>query len=108
LAHASGYGGIANNCCSPHAWRDLLQQFQPLAPNTEFVRREAGDVAARPCRPGVTARGSGGGLSKPFVRFFGPPYPNVVKRTSRHANRFQNKNLFFLPPAPESDFKHSR
>src|SRR5215831_21224645 len=49
LAHASGYGGIANNCCSRHAWRDLLEQFQPLASYTEFVRRESGDVAARPC-----------------------------------------------------------
>src|SRR5262245_932630 len=32
LAHASGYGGIANNCCSRHVWRDRLSSSNHLPP----------------------------------------------------------------------------
>src|SRR5215471_130739 len=39
--------GIAENCCVGHAWRNLLEQFQPLSAQVVFKHHKAGGVGAR-------------------------------------------------------------
>jgi hypothetical protein len=48
LADAGGDGGIAKHRRPRDAWRDLLEQLQPLPAQTVFELHEAGGVAARP------------------------------------------------------------
>ena len=48
LADPRGYARIPNNRRSPHARRDLFEQFQPFAAQAVFERKETGGVAARP------------------------------------------------------------
>ena len=44
----SADGAIPKDRRSRHAWRDLLEQFQPFRAHAVFERGEAGGVAARP------------------------------------------------------------
>ena len=48
LADPGRVGGITKDRCPRHAWRDLLEQFQPFAAQTVFQHQKAGRVAARP------------------------------------------------------------
>src|SRR6516165_12696357 len=47
-ADPGSYGGIANDCHSCRAWRDLFQQLQPFRGDAEFPRGKTGDVASWP------------------------------------------------------------
>ena len=47
LAEPGGYGGVPNDSRSRHAWRDLLEQFQPFPARAVFERGKSGGVAAR-------------------------------------------------------------
>src|SRR5262245_4662658 len=46
LAGACSQSGIAKDCCSGYARRDLLEQFQPFSAKAEFELRKASGVAA--------------------------------------------------------------
>src|SRR5262249_653040 len=48
LAGPGTLGGFPKDRHPRHAWRDLLEQFQPLHSHGEFHGHEAGDVASRP------------------------------------------------------------
>ena len=48
MARSKGLAGIAKDRHARHARRNLLEQLQPFSGHAEFVRHEAGGVAARP------------------------------------------------------------
>jgi hypothetical protein len=48
LADARRYGGIAKDCHSRHAGRDLLEQLKPFRADGVFEHQEPGGVAAGP------------------------------------------------------------
>src|SRR5262252_2543591 len=47
---AGRYGGIADDCHSRHAWRNLLEQLQPFCADSVFKGSKPSDVPTRPCQ----------------------------------------------------------